>query len=308
MTKGKLIFSLICFAWLSFIPFTMAENEGNDVLAIVGDDRITVNDFSSAIESHPVFLVYYRGESGKKRLLRELMDVKLFSKEARSKGLDLQPEVQKKISAAVENILAEESMALARSSMETPSENDLIRYYERNRDRFQGGEQVRLRHVIFKTKDEAKKALGLIKAGEDLPQWVEQNSRNCKGREGGERGWIGKGRMVPELEKVAFSLKDGETSEILEIDSKYHIIQLLDRKASRQKMFFEVKNRIRRELANKEKARIIEIKRTELEKKYTVRAYPERLSDIKEFSFKPKMTDERFFEIMRERLPLKIGE
>ena len=308
MSKGRLIFPMVCFACLSFSSFTIAEDEGNDVLAIVGDARITVSDFSSAIKAQPVFLAYYRGDRGKKRLLQDLMDVKLFSQEARAKGLDQQPRVQQRISVAVEKILAEEYMALARVSLKPPSENDLIRYYERHRGLYQEGEQVRLRHLILKTQEKAKEVQVLIKAGEELPQWAKEKCRDCKGREGGESDWIGRGRMSPEMEKVAFSLRDGEISEILDIDSAYHIIQLLDRKAPRQKMFFEVKNRIRRELASKEKTRITDSKRDELMKKYIVRAYPERLPDLKEVLFRPKMTDERFFEMMRERLPLKIGE
>lgn len=49
-------------------------------------------------------------------------------------------------------------------------------------------------------------------------------------RRGGELGFYGRGDLHPEFEAVAFSLRPGELSEIVETRSGYHIIQLIERR------------------------------------------------------------------------------
>jgi len=47
---------------------------------------------------------------------------------------------------------------------------------------------------------------------------------------GGEIGFFGRGELFPEYEAVAFKLKEGEISEIVETQAGFHIIQLIERK------------------------------------------------------------------------------
>jgi peptidyl-prolyl cis-trans isomerase SurA len=47
---------------------------------------------------------------------------------------------------------------------------------------------------------------------------------------GGEIGFFGRGELYPEYEAIAFKLKEGEISEIIETKAGFHIIQLIERK------------------------------------------------------------------------------
>ncbi len=47
---------------------------------------------------------------------------------------------------------------------------------------------------------------------------------------GGELGFYGRGQLYPEFEAVAFKLKEGEISDVVETDAGYHIIQMIERK------------------------------------------------------------------------------
>lgn len=49
---------------------------------------------------------------------------------------------------------------------------------------------------------------------------------------GGDMGWSGRGRMVPEFEAMAFKLKPGELSMPFETDFGIHILQLLERRGN----------------------------------------------------------------------------
>lgn len=49
-------------------------------------------------------------------------------------------------------------------------------------------------------------------------------------KKGGELGFYGRGQLYPEFEAVAFKLKEGEISKVVETEAGYHIIQLIERK------------------------------------------------------------------------------
>ncbi|MDP2721623.1 MAG: peptidylprolyl isomerase [Bacteroidales bacterium] len=49
-------------------------------------------------------------------------------------------------------------------------------------------------------------------------------------KKGGELGFYGRGQLYPEFEAVAFKLKEGEISTVLETEAGYHIIQMIERK------------------------------------------------------------------------------
>ena len=49
-------------------------------------------------------------------------------------------------------------------------------------------------------------------------------------KKGGELGFYGRGQLYPEFEAIAFKLKEGEISNIVETEAGYHIIQMIERK------------------------------------------------------------------------------
>ena len=57
--------------------------------------------------------------------------------------------------------------------------------------------------------------------------YSEDPGSNSKG---GELGLTGKGVFAPEFETVAFNLRDGEISDVVETDFGFHIIQLIERR------------------------------------------------------------------------------
>jgi peptidyl-prolyl cis-trans isomerase SurA len=71
--------------------------------------------------------------------------------------------------------------------------------------------------------------------GVDFAQLAVKYSDDGSGMNGGELGWTTRGSFVPEFEAAAFQLKNGETSDIVETEYGFHILQVIDRRGNQVK-------------------------------------------------------------------------
>ncbi|OGV37036.1 MAG: hypothetical protein A2X48_04275 [Lentisphaerae bacterium GWF2_49_21] len=149
------------------------------------------------------------------------------------------------------------------------TDEETEKFYKDNQDRFKKPETVHAFHILIKpddldaeklktmTDEEKKKAvdetkqktlqkaqdiLAKIKKGEDFAKLASENSACPSKEKGGDLGTFGKGNMVPEFEKAAFSMKPGELSDIVETKYGYHIIKLAEKNEAGVVPFAEVKN------------------------------------------------------------------
>jgi peptidyl-prolyl cis-trans isomerase D len=144
----------------------------------------------------------------------------------------------------------------------TVTDQDLQSYYDQHREEFRVPEQVKVTHILIKTplpapgakEDEkaiadarakAEDVLKQVKAGGDFAKLAEKYSDDPgSAKSGGELGWIGRGRTVPEFEKAAFSLGKGQTSDLIKSSYGFHIIRVEDKQEAHLKSLAEVKNEI----------------------------------------------------------------
>ena len=90
--------------------------------------------------------------------------------------------------------------------------------------------KVKASHILVKTESEARKILDELKKGANFAKLAKQVSECPSKKKGGDLGWFGRGAMVREFEKAAFSLKKGEMSDIVKTQFGYHIIKVTDTK------------------------------------------------------------------------------
>jgi peptidyl-prolyl cis-trans isomerase D len=158
----------------------------------------------------------------------------------------------------------------------TVTDQDLQAYYDQHRDEYRVPEQVKVSHILIKTplpapgaKEDEKavadaraKAEGVlkeVKAGGDFAKLAEKYSDDPgSAKSGGELGWIGRGRTVPEFEKAAFSLGKGQTSDLVKSSYGFHIIHVEDKQAAHLKTLAEVKGEIEEKVKQQKTARATE--------------------------------------------------
>jgi peptidyl-prolyl cis-trans isomerase D len=158
----------------------------------------------------------------------------------------------------------------------TVTDQDLQAYYDQHRDEYRVPEQVKVSHILIKTpipapgakEDEkaiadarakAEDVLKQLKAGGDFAKLAEKYSDDPgSAKSGGELGWIGRGRTVPEFEKAAFSLDKGQTSDLVKSSYGFHIIRVEDKQNAHLKTLAEVKSEIEEKVKQEKTARAAE--------------------------------------------------
>ncbi len=137
-----------------------------------------------------------------------------------------------------------------------PTDEEMQDYYRKNRSEFQVQEQVQAAHILFKTAGEsdesvqkirqkAEKVLEEAKAGKDFAQLARRHSEDGSAANGGDLGFFGRGRMVPEFERAAFGLAKGEIGNLVTTQFGFHIIKVLEKQAARTQALKEVEGLIR---------------------------------------------------------------
>lgn len=123
--------------------------------------------------------------------------------------------------------------------------------------------QVKTAHIMIgipqnatdEQKAEAKEKINNIYKevlnNEDFSELARKHSQDPgSAKNGGELPWFGSGRMVPEFEKVAFSLEEsGESSKPFKTQFGWHIVKLLEKKTvgTFKEMYPELKSRVARD-------------------------------------------------------------
>jgi len=100
------------------------------------------------------------------------------------------------------------------------------------------GQIVKTPHVSESIKLETRNKLNelrdrIIKGDDFAAMAVLYSEDPGSAKKGGELGFTNRGELYPEFEAVAYNLKDGEVSPVIESKSGFHIIQLIERRGER---------------------------------------------------------------------------
>jgi peptidyl-prolyl cis-trans isomerase D len=138
------------------------------------------------------------------------------------------------------------------------SDEELKSFYEQNQARLATQEERRASHILITSPkgapaadhDKARaKAQALLDAVKKAPatfaEVAKANSQDPGSAvKGGDLDFFARGAMVKPFEDAAYALKKGDISALVESDFGFHIIQLTDIKAAKQKSFEESKTEL----------------------------------------------------------------
>jgi len=131
----------------------------------------------------------------------------------------------------------------------------LQKFYQERKDYFYKEEEVRASHILIKgNHPEAcvmiNKIRKSIKCASDFARLSNSNSDCPSGVNCGDLGYFPRGRMIPAIDDVAFSLKVNEISQPFLTQYGYHILMVTDKKEKCSIPFEQIKDSLKESLKN----------------------------------------------------------
>lgn len=138
-----------------------------------------------------------------------------------------------------------------------PTEDEMQRHFKKHAREYERAERAHVQHILvgLDSNNEADRStarsrietvLEKVKAGADFSKLAEEYS-DCPSGEsnGGSLGWFSRGMMVPEFDEVAFSMTEGDVSDVVETQFGFHILKKLGHENSVEADYDEVRENVR---------------------------------------------------------------
>ncbi|MEX2454012.1 MAG: peptidylprolyl isomerase [Rhodospirillaceae bacterium] len=181
-------------------------------------------------------------------LVDQLIRSRLLSQKARDEKLQ-DTEGHRRRLAMVEDRMLEEAY-LRREIEEKVTEDSLRARYRDSIASFDAVEEVRARHILVKTEEEAAAIIGEIAGGADFATLASEKSIGPSNARGGDLDYFGRGQMVKPFEDAAFALGKGEvTQKPVQSPFGWHVIKLEDKRQSKPPSFEEAQGRLAQEMS-----------------------------------------------------------
>ncbi len=127
-------------------------------------------------------------------------------------------------------------------------------YYKKHKELFSTKAQVKLRMIMIPGHQEsgsssaqtsmAEEIRAKLITGADFDKMAQMYSEDSTRDLGGDWGWIDDKTLSPELSRVAFSLKPGEISRVVDVGGNHYILKVEARQGGEARPLKDVRNEI----------------------------------------------------------------
>jgi parvulin-like peptidyl-prolyl isomerase len=186
--------------------------------------------------------------------VRQLLANQLLLQEARAKKWDQQPNVAAELDRVRESALAElylQSVSVPPQNF--PSDEDIQKVYDANREAFLMPRQFELAQIFIAAPKSADGS-----ADDKVKKNVDDIVRKAKAQgadftavaadagtpNGGNLGWLLESQIVPDIRGRIEGLAKGAVSDPIRLDDGWHIVKLIDTKASYTRTLPEVREQL----------------------------------------------------------------
>lgn len=261
---------LIAASSIAVLMATMAPAQdtptADTVLATVNGENITLGHVIALTKRLPEQYQQLDDEN----LYKGVLD-QLIQQTALASGVDV---TKKAISIAIEN----ETRALLASETLTQIENDSVTgalvqaAYDAEYTDAPATTEYKASHILVESEEEAIELVKLLKDGADFAQTAKEKSTGPSGPNGGDLGWMAKGRTVPEFENAMVALEVGTISDPVKSQFGWHIINLVETREAPKPTLEDVRAEIEEQMKTEAVAAYMgslesesDIKRVEIE-------------------------------------------
>ncbi len=184
----------------------------------------------------------------KNAIINELVGSELAYQEAQKQGVDKMPDYKINEELSQRKLLV--NIFLADFMKKNPvTEADTKAAYEQYKKEL-GDKEYNARHILVKTEAEANDILAQIKKGSDFAKLAKEKTMDPGSKEkGGDLGWFSPAGMVKPFSDAVTTLKKGDvTPAPVQTQFGWHIIKMIDTRATQAPTYEKVKESLERTL------------------------------------------------------------
>jgi peptidyl-prolyl cis-trans isomerase C len=212
------------------------------VIARVNGVDIRQSDLALAEEDVGAEMQGSPPDAKREQLIAYLADVIIVTQEAEKKKITENPDFKRRLAFLRNKLLM--GFELQEEAKAAVSENAMQQTYQDAVKSMAGQEEVRARHILVESEDEAKTILTELKGGADFATLAKEKSKDPGAAQGGDLGYFSKEQMVPEFADVAFKMYAGQLSNPVKTQFGWHIIKVEDKRVRQAPEFDKVKDQI----------------------------------------------------------------
>jgi peptidyl-prolyl cis-trans isomerase C len=200
-------------------------------------------------------------EARRNYLVTHLVDMILLSRAAEEQGLSGSDDFKRRFAAMRTKLLA--GLMLRQVAQKSVNEEAMHKVYDDAIKQMGDEQEVRARHILVETEDQAKAIQADLKKGADFAELAKQKSKDPAAADGGDLGYFTKDQMVPEFADVAFKLDKGQVSDPVKTAFGWHIIKVEDKRKKPVPTFDQVKDQLATVVVQQSQADLVNKLRTQ---------------------------------------------
>jgi peptidyl-prolyl cis-trans isomerase C len=251
-TLGALALAVVLAA-----PNTIARAQESDpVVARANGVDIRQSDLALAEDEVGASMPQMPPDQKHEYLITYLADIIVLSQAADQQKLGDRDDVKHRIAFERSKVLME--TLLDDAGKAAVNDDAMHKVYDDAVKQMPPEEEVRARHILVATEDEAKDIEAQLKKGADFATLAKEKSQDPGAAEGGDLGYFTRDQMVPEFADAAFKLDKGQISDPVKTQFGWHIIKVEDKRIKPTPTYDEVKTQLETFVAHKAQADLVQ--------------------------------------------------
>ncbi|MBN9136101.1 MULTISPECIES: peptidylprolyl isomerase [Phyllobacterium] len=240
----------------------------NKVLATINGDKITSKDVDQISADLDPQFARLPDEQRRLAALAAIIDIKALAAKAEAEKLDATPEFKARMQFLKDRALHNDFFK--QQVVDKITDADVRARYDKEMAAMPPQNEVRARHILVKTKEEAEAIIKQLDGGASFEDVAKAKSTDGSAAQGGDLGYFSAGQMVPEFEKAAMALDVGKyTKEPVQTQFGFHVIKLEDKRVQQPPAFDQVKDQVKSILIRERYVELVKKERADLKIQYT---------------------------------------
>lgn len=220
----------------------LARAQDDPVVARVNGTEIRQSDLAVAEEDVGNQVAQMDPAAKRDYLISLLSDMILVGQAAEAKKIHDSAEFKRRLALTRTKLLMEQYLQAEAKNAVTDAA--LRKVYDEAIGQMKKEPEVRARHILVETEDEAKAIVADLKKGADFAELAKSKSKDPGAADGGDLGYFTKDQMVPEFSEVAFKLDKGALSDPVKSQFGWHVIKVEDKRERQPPEFDKVKDQL----------------------------------------------------------------